>query len=203
MSTDRFGNDERLLDALSAGDPAAIEELFAKYQGRIYALAMSVVKNDADAQEATQDVFMTVVRKASTFSRNSALYSWMYRICVNTCLMRLRSKRGKEMVSIEEFLPVFTEDGLHSRAPEDWSGTVERKMLDRELGDVIKSFAGELPEKYRVVFQMSDIDELTNEEVGKVLGLSVPAVKSRLHRARLYLRGRLDGYLREGRTAKV
>jgi RNA polymerase sigma-70 factor (ECF subfamily) len=115
--------------------------------------------------------------------------------------MRLRGKRRQETVSIEEFMPVFTEDGMHASPVEDWSKEVERKMLDKELGNVIKKFTGDLSEKYRVVFVLSDVEGLSNEETAQILGLTVPAVKSRLHRARLYLREQLSRYLREGKVA--
>jgi RNA polymerase sigma-70 factor (ECF subfamily) len=161
---------------------------------------MSILKNESDAEEATQDVFMTVVQKAHTFKGNSALYSWIYRICVNTCLMRLRGKRRGETVSIEDFMPVFTENGMHASMIDDWSKEVERKALDKELGQVIRHFTENLSEKYRVVFVLSDVEGLSNEETAQILGLTVPAVKSRLHRARLYLREQLTSYLREGKT---
>jgi len=159
---------------------------------------MSILKNESDAEEATQDVFMTVFRKAFTCKGDSALYSWIYRICVNACLMRLRGKKRTETVSIEELMPVFTEEGMHANPVGDWSREVERKMLNRELGDVIRKFTEKLSEKYRVVFVLSDVEGLSNEETAQILGLTVPAVKSRLHRARLYLREQLSRYLQEG-----
>src|SRR4030065_654563 len=113
---------------------------------------------------------------------------------------RVRGKRRQETVSIEEFMPVFTEDGMHVSPVEDWSKEVERKMLDKELGNVIKKFTGDLSEKYRVVFVLSDVEGLSNEETAQILGLTVPAVKSRLHRARLYLREQISRYVRGGET---
>lgn len=192
-------DDNVLLEELRKGAPQAAEMLFDRFHGKIYSLAMSILKNESDAEEATQDVFLTVVQKAHTFKGNSALYSWIYRICVNTCLMRLRGKRRGETVSIEDFMPVFTEDGMHASLIDDWSKEVERKALDKELGQVIKQFTGNLSEKYRVVFVLSDVEGLSNEETAQILGLTVPAVKSRLHRARLYLREQLARYLREGK----
>ena len=108
------GGDGELLAGIRAGSPSAVDELLGRYQGKIFNLAMSILKNESDAEEAAQDVFMTVIRKADTFQGNSAFYSWMYRICVNTCLMRLRGKRRSETVSIEEFMPVFTDEGMHA-----------------------------------------------------------------------------------------
>jgi len=201
MPAEQLLDDNVLLEGLRKSAPEAVEALFERFHGKIYGLAMSILKNESDAEEATQDVFLTVVQKAHMFKGNSALYSWIYRICVNACLMRLRGKRRQETVSIEEFMPVFTEDGMHKSPVEDWSKEVERKMLDKELGKVIKKFTDELSEKYRVVFVLSDVEGLSNEETAQILGLTVPAVKSRLHRARLYLREQLARYLREGKTA--
>lgn len=193
-------DDNVLLEELRKGSPEAVEALFDRFHGKIYGLAMSILKNESDAEEATQDVFMTVFRKAFTFKGDSALYSWIYRICVNACLMRLRGKKRSETVSIEEFMPVFTEEGMHANPVGDWSKEVERKMLDKELGAVIRKFTEKLPEKYQVVFVLSDVEGLSNEETAQILGLTVPAVKSRLHRARLYLREQLSRYLQEGTT---
>jgi len=200
MPAERLLDDSVLLEELRKGTPEAVENLFDRFHAKIYSLAMSILKNESDAEEATQDVFLTVVQKAHTFKGNSALYSWIYRICVNTCLMRLRGKRRGETVSIEDFMPVFTEDGMHASLIDDWSKEVERKALDKELGQVIQRFTADLSEKYRVVFVLSDVEGLSNEETAQILGLTVPAVKSRLHRARLYLRERLTRYLREGKT---
>jgi len=202
MTTEPVVDDNVLLEGLRRGAPEAVESLFDRFHNRIFGLAMSILKNESDAEEAVQDVFLTVVRKANTFKGDSALYSWMYRICVNACLMRLRGKRRSETVSIEEFMPVFTEEGMHASFIDDWSKEVERKALEKELGQVIQRFTEDLSEKYRVVFVLSDVEGLSNEETAQILGLTVPAVKSRLHRARLYLRERLSGYLQEGKTGR-
>ena len=200
MSAERWKDDEVLLDRLRKGSPDAVSELLRLFQGKIFNLAMSILKNESDAEEATQDVFMTVIRKADTFKGNSALYSWMYRICVNTCLMRLRGKRRNDTVSIEEFMPVFTEEGMHASPMDDWSKEVERKALNEELGRMIRKFTDQLSEKYKVVFVLSDVEGLSNEETAQILGLTVPAVKSRLHRARLFLREQLSRYMRDGKA---
>jgi RNA polymerase sigma-70 factor (ECF subfamily) len=200
MSAERWKEDEVLLGLLRKGSPEGVSELLRLFQGKIFNLAMSILKNESDAEEATQDVFMTVIRKADTFKGNSALYSWMYRICVNTCLMRLRGKRRNDTVSIEEFMPVFTEEGMHASPMDDWSKEVERKALNEELGQMIRKFTDQLSEKYKVVFVLSDVEGLSNEETAQILGLTVPAVKSRLHRARLYLREQLSRYLLEGKA---
>ncbi|RMG59132.1 MAG: sigma-70 family RNA polymerase sigma factor [Deltaproteobacteria bacterium] len=199
MSENVVVDDERIIEGLSEGQEWAVEALVDKYYGRIYNLAMSILRNESDAEEITQDVFMTVYEKIGSFKGDSALYSWMYRICVNACLMRLRSRKRTDAVSIEEFMPVFTEEGKHASQVQDWSPEVERRVLNKELGEVLRKFIGELPDKYRVVLVLSDVEGLSNEETAHILGLSIPAVKSRLHRARLYLRGRLEKYLTEGK----
>src|SRR5574341_43765 len=175
MPAERLLDDNVLLEELRKGAPQAAEMLFDRFHGKIYNLAMSILKTESDAEEATQDVFLTVVQKVHTFKGNSALYSWIYRICVNACLMRLRGKKRSETVSIEEFMPVFTEDGMHASPVDDWSKEVERRMLNKELGGVIRKFTDELSEKYRVVFVLSDVEGLSNEETAEILGLTVPA----------------------------
>jgi len=191
-------DDNRIIKGLKKQDEQSVVDLIDKYQGRIYNLAISILRNEADAEEITQDVFMTVYQKIDSFKGDSAFFSWIYRICVNACLMRLRNRKRTDAVSIEEFMPVFTEEGRHASEIGDWSREVERRVLNRELGDVLRTFIAELSEKYRVVLVLSDVEGLSNEETANILGLTIPAVKSRLHRARLYLRERLDKYLKEG-----
>lgn len=188
------------LDEIRRASPAAVEELFDRYHPKVYSLARSILKNESDAEEVAQDVFLTVVRKAGLFRGQSALYSWIYRICVNTCLMRLRKQRRNGTVPIGEYLPVFTSEGRHVRQVEDWSRGIERRMLEKELGQLIEKYAGDLSEKYRMVFVLCDVQGFSYEEAARIMNLSIPALKSRLHRSRLYLRERLGRYLREGNT---
>lgn len=192
--------DAALLSELRRGAPAAVEALFDRYHGEVYGLAMSILKNNSDAEEAAQDVFLTVVRTADRFQGNPALDSRIYRICVNTCLRRLRKRRRTETVPIREFLPVFTSEGAHATPVDDWSREVERRIPEKELGQVIGQFTDELPEKYRVAFALCDVRGFSNEEAAEVLDLTVATVKSRLHRARLYVRERLSRYLRDGKV---
>ena len=192
--------DAALLSRLRLGAPDAVEALFDRYHGNVYGLAMSILNNKSDAEEAARDVFLTLVRKADRFQGNSALHSWIHRICVNTCLMRLSKGRRMKTVPIEEFLPVFTDDGVHTGPVEDWNREVERRFPEKELGQVIGEFSGELPEKYRVVFVLCDVQGFSCEEAAQVLDLTITAVKSRLHRARLNLRERLGRYLADGRV---
>lgn len=190
--------EEALLGEIRKASPAAVEELFDRYHAKVYGLAKSILKNESDAEEVVQDVFLTVVRKADLFRGQSALYSWIYRICVNTCLMRIRRQRWNGTVPIEDYLPVFTTEGTHANPAGDWSREVERRMLQKELGRMIEKYTQTLPEKYRSVFELCDVQGFSYEETAQIMGLSIPAVKSRLHRTRLFLRERLGRYLREG-----
>jgi len=200
MHNDPHSEDAALLSRVRQGAPAPVEALFDRYHETVYGLAMSILGNESDAERATQDVFHTVVRKADRFRGDPALPSRIYRICVNACLVRLRKGRRTETVPIEEFLPVFTKGGAHARPVEDWSREVEGRHSEKELGQVIGGFTGELPEKYLVVFALCDVQGFSYEETARVLDLPVAAVKSRLHRARLYLRERLSRHLRDGRA---
>ena len=191
--------DAALLSSLRLGAPAAIEALFGLYHAKVYGLAMSILMKKTDAEEAAQDVFLTVVRRADRFLGNSALSSRICRICVNTCLKRRRKSRVTEHVTIEEYLPVFTGEGAHARPVEDWGREVGRRIPDKKIGQVISGFTASLPEKYLVVFALHDVQELSFEETAQALNLTIAEVKSRLHRVRLYLRERLGRYLRDGR----
>ena len=176
--------------------PAAVEALFDRYQEKVYGLALSILMNKCDAEEATRDVFLTMAGKADRLQWNAALHFWIYRICVNTCLMRLRKDRRTESVPIEEFLPVFTREGVHARPVEDWSREVERRFPDRKLGQVIEGFTAALPEEFLVVFALHEVQGFSYEETAKVLNLTIAQVKSRFFLARLCLRERLGRYLR-------
>jgi len=191
-------DDTALIEGLKKGEESAVGELIDLYHGRIYNLAMSILRNESDAEEIVQDVFMIVYQKIDSFKGDSAFYSWIYRICVNASLMRLRSRKRTETVSLEPFMPVFTEDGRHAGEVSNWSREVEKRVMNKEIGEVLRKFIGELSEKYRIVLVLSDVEGLPNEEAANILGLTVPAVKSRLHRARLYLRQRLEKYMTEG-----
>jgi len=193
--------DGTLLSGLRLGAPAAVIALFDRYHGKVYGLAMSILMNRDDAEEATRDVFLAVVRKADRFQEDSGNLSWIYRICVNTCLMRLRKGRRTEPVPIEEFLPAFTREGAHASPVEDWSREVGRRIPEKEIGQVIGGFTAALPEKYLVVFALRDVQGFSYEETAQVLNLTIAEVKSRLYRASLYLRERLNRYLRDGRAA--
>jgi RNA polymerase sigma-70 factor (ECF subfamily) len=190
-------SDSALVAGLKAGDDSAFEEVLRRYETKVYSLVRSLTRNDSDAQDALQDAFLSVFRKIRTFREASSLSTWIYRIAVNAALMKLRGrKRDRNSVSIDEFLPQFDASG-HRLLPETSAPARADDLLERkELAEFLREAIRSLPPDHRTVFVLRDQEGLSTEEVAGVLGLSVPAVKSRLHRARLYLRERVrrQGY---------
>ena len=189
------GDDLTLLAEAAAGDASALEMLMSRYAAPMYRLARGITRNEGDAEEVVQDVFLTIVRKGSGFEGRSALSSWIYRITTNTALNKRRSRRDERETSLEEHLPIYLDDG--HRAGDrayllaDWSRTPERELLAGEARDVLYTALDALPPHYRAVLALRDVEELSNEEVADVVGEPVATVKSRLHRARMALREQL------------
>jgi RNA polymerase sigma-70 factor (ECF subfamily) len=188
-------HDLTLMARLRAGDTAALDELMQRYSGRVYRLARGITRNDADAEEVVQDVFVTLLRKHQSFEGRSALGSWIYRITTNTALNKRRGKRFEAEVHLEDCLPAFKADGHREGDPSylvaDWSQSPERELLSAEARQIIAATMDALPDHYRAVLGLRDIEGLSNEEVAGILGESIPSVKSKLHRARMALRERL------------
>lgn len=189
-------DDQGLVDALRAGDANAVEVLVQRYGAWIYRVAARVLGDRRDAEEVTQNVLMTVVDKIGTFKGESKLSSWLYRIAANAAYDHARARRARvDDVSLDAVLPVFDEMGRHVEPVADWSRELEDPAVAGEVRAALEQAIGNLPEDYRVVLVLRDVEELTAEEVADALGLSVAAVKSRLHRARLSLRKALTELL--------
>jgi RNA polymerase sigma-70 factor, ECF subfamily len=188
-----------LLQRLRAGDTDALEILMRQYSARVYRLAYGITRNPADAEEVAQDVFLTICRKGESFEGRSALGSWIYRMTVNTALNKRRGKRQEVETSLEAELPTYLEDGHRAGARAyvlaDWSQSPESDLLRGETRAVLDRAIDSLPERYRAVLILRDVEELSNEEVAEMLGESVSSVKSRLHRARMALRETLTRHL--------
>lgn len=181
-----------VIDRLRGGDALALEELMNEFAPRVHRLAYGITRNEADAEEVTQDVFMSLFRKIDAFEGRSALGTWIYRIAVNTALIKRRGKRAAVEVMLEDYLPTFKEDG-HREGDRamllaDWSETPEEELLSNETRQAVRRMIASLPDHYRVVLLLRDMEELSNEETAEILNDSVASVKSRLHRARMSLR---------------
>ncbi|MBI2205134.1 MAG: sigma-70 family RNA polymerase sigma factor [Candidatus Rokubacteria bacterium] len=180
-----------MIDGLQRGEPDAVAALIDRYGGWIYRVAARLLRDPRDAEEVTQDVLMTIVRKIGTFRREAAFSSWLYRIAANAAYERLRSRRSRTEVPLEPLLAVFDDDGRHVEPVVDWSTQLDDPAAAEETRSAIERGIGRLPTEYRVVLVLRDVEGLTNEEAARALGLTVAAVKSRLHRARLFLRQEL------------
>lgn len=182
-----------LVAAAQNGDITAFETLVGRYERKILRLAQNITQNREDAEDVMQEAFLKAYEHLSGFQGNSRFYTWLVRIAVNQALMKLR-KRRPNVVSIDE--EVNTGEDLIPREIEDWGPSPEDRYKQTELSDILSEVIADLDPSFRIVFQLRDIEELSTEETAEALGLSVPAVKSRLLRARLKLRQKLDRYFR-------
>lgn len=195
QALDSAAADVDLLASLRRGEVDALKALAERYGSMIYRLAFGVTRNQADAEEVLQDVLLTVARKGGSFEGRSALGSWIYRVTTNAALNKRRGKRLELETPLEELLPTFKGDG--HRAGDrpyilaDWSQNPEEELLSGERRRVLERAIDNLPDHYRAVLVLRDVEELSNEEVAALLDESVSSVKSRLHRARMVLREQL------------
>lgn len=187
--------DADLVHRLRDRRPDAAEALVTRFGPRAYQLALRITGDTRDAEEVTQDALWRVFDRIQTYRAESALASWVYRITANAAYEKLRRRRhtGRE-VSWEDSLPSFDERGRHAAPVTDWSARVDDPASQGELRTALSRAVAELPVDYRRVFLMRDVDGASNAEVAVRLGISVLAVKARLHRARLFLRGRLSRF---------
>jgi RNA polymerase sigma-70 factor (ECF subfamily) len=194
--TARVDRDAALVEALRRQDPGAAEALVAAYGDRVYRLAIRITGNEQDAEEVVQDALWTAARKIDMFKGESAFGSWLYRITANAAYQKLRTRHGRRLeISWESLLPVFDDQGQHAAVPGDWSARVEEPALQTELRTVLTDAINDLPTDYRTAFLLHDVEGLSNPEIADALHISLPAVKSRVHRSRLFLRQRLTDYL--------
>ncbi|HXN72718.1 MAG TPA: sigma-70 family RNA polymerase sigma factor [Candidatus Acidoferrales bacterium] len=182
-----------LVAAAQAGDITAFETLVGRYERKILRLAQNITQNREDAEDVMQEAFLKAYEHLSGFQGNSRFYTWLVRIAVNQALMKLRKRRPNQ-VSIDE--EVNTGEDMIPREIEDWGPSPEDRYKQTELSDILSSEIADLEPPFRIVFQLRDIEELSTEETAEALGLSIPAVKSRLLRARLKLRQKLNKYFR-------
>jgi RNA polymerase sigma-70 factor (ECF subfamily) len=192
---DELHPDVLLVSQARGGDVQAFEKLVNQYDRKIFRIAQHITQNREDAEDVVQDSFLKAYQKLDQFQGNSKFYTWLVRIAVNEALMRLRKRRSGRTVSIDE--DVQTDEGSMPRDLAEWRPNPEALYGQSELADILRKTIQGLPPGFRVVFVLRDVDGLSTEETAETLGLSIPAVKSRLLRARLQLRERLSRYFRK------
>ena len=184
----------QLVERARTGDLEAFEELLGRHQQRVMRVVLSILKEPMDAEEVAQDVFLTVFEKIDHFRGDSSFSTWLHRVAVNAALMRRRKSKADRSVPLDDVMPSFDERGHLAVDIADWSQQAGDPVLAREAGEVIEAAVEKLDEMYRTVFALRDVQGFSTEETAEILELSVPAVKSRLHRARLFLRRELAEY---------
>ena len=189
--------DAALVEALRREDPEAATTLVERYGDRVYRLARRITSSNEDAEEVAQDALWTAARKIGSFKGESAFGSWLYRITANAAYMKLRSRRARaNEIALDDVLPPLDDEGRHFEPMDDWSTRVDEQALQGELREVLEGAIAALPPEYRTAVVLHDIEGLSNPDIAETLGLSLPAVKSRIHRSRLFLRQRLSEYLK-------
>src|SRR5262245_10322846 len=184
MNAHAMTSDAALIAGLQAGDADAFETLVRKYMPALLRVARRFLRSEEDARDAVQDAFISAYKSIRNFASNSQLGTWLHRIVVNSSLMRLRSQKRHPEEDIEALLPRFKEDG-HQRIPSaPWTESAETMMQRAELRDLVRAAIDKLPETYRSVLMLRDIEELSTEETARILGINNNTVKVRLHRAR-------------------
>lgn len=195
-----MADEHDLIDASRAGDSGALEELVRSHQARVYSFAMRMCRNVEDAKDILQETFLGMLRSIKEFRGESKFTTWLYRIASNACLKKRRrgvfEPEPDQELSLDELMPRAGPDG---RKPEiaDWSQDAEGALLRGELSEQMEAALDRLPREYKIVLVLRDVEGFSAEETAEMLKLSVPAVKSRLHRARVFVRRELAGYFQD------
>lgn len=184
-----------LTEGLRAGDNNVFETLVRTYGGRMLAVARRVLHNEEDARDAVQDAFINAFRHRESFKGDALISTWLHSIVVNSALMRLRTRTRKAEEAIEDYLPRFLPDGHHAESFASWTEPVDVALSRKETSGMVRKAIGELPETYRTVVLLRDIEGLSTEETAKIVNTTPNAVKIRLHRGRMALRTLIAPYL--------
>jgi RNA polymerase sigma-70 factor, ECF subfamily len=184
-----------LVQAAKKGDVSAFEELVRRYDRNVFRIAQHITQHREDAEDVVQDAFLKAYENLGQFQGQSKFYTWLVRIAVNEALMKLRRRRPERMISLDE--EIKTDEDSMPREVADWSPNPEQLYNQAELGDILGKTIQGLPPSFRTVFVLRDVEGLSTEETAEALDLSIPAVKSRLLRARLQLRERLNRFFKK------
>lgn len=183
--------EDELVVALKAGEAQAFETLVRVHSGRMLSVCRRILRNHEEAKDAVQEAFVSAFRAIHSFEGASQIGTWLHRIAVNAALMRLRARKRRPEESIDSLLPGFTDEGLPRIEPRDWTPSALQLVELRETRDILRDCIDRLPEIYRLVVLLRDIEQLDTAETARVLGVSHNVVKVRLHRAHHALRGLL------------
>jgi RNA polymerase sigma-70 factor (ECF subfamily) len=193
-------NEQALIEASRAGDSAALEELVRAHQTRVYNFAMRMCRNVEDAKDILQETFLGMLRSIKDFRAESRFSTWLYRIASNACLKKRRrgvhDPKPEQELSLDELMPRPGPDGVRPEVA-DWSQDAEGALLRGELSEKMEAAIDRLPREYKIVLVLRDVEGFSAEETAEMLKLSVPAVKSRLHRARVFVRRELAAYFQD------
>jgi RNA polymerase sigma-70 factor (ECF subfamily) len=187
-------DESALVANAKAGDTQAFSDLVKQYERKIYRLAKHITQNDEDAEDVLQETFLKAYEHIENFQGNSKFYTWIVRIAVNESLMKLRKRKGDRTVSLDE--PIDTGEEMVAREIAVWEDNPEMQYSREEMQQILDEAVQSLKPDFRTVFMLRDIEELSTEETAETLGISIPAVKSRLLRARLALREKLTRQFR-------
>lgn len=190
-------NEEQLVESLQAGEESAYEAVVRRFGPRMLMVARRFLQHDQDAQDAVQDAFLSAFKAIDQFEGQAKLSTWLHRITVNAALMKIRRRRRKPEQPIDDLLPKFHPDGHLASAIENWAVTTDKAAESRELREQVRKYIDQLPESYRTVLLLRDIEELSTDEAAKLLGITPGAVKTRLHRARQALRELMHPHMTE------
>ena len=190
--TDAEVSDNELVSRIKAGDYDAFETLVRRYHEKVHRLVFGMLQNESETEEVVQEAFLNIFRNITKFEGKSAPGTWIYRIAANASLMRLRSRRRKPLLALEDFPNAETPGSIWPTGA--WADQPDDKLLNAELQERIQDAIAHLPEKYRMVILLRDVEGLSNNEIADTLGLSLPTVKARIHRARIFVRETLAKY---------
>lgn len=197
VPNEREPDQRELVEGLQAGDDRAFERLVREYVAPMHAVALRLLQNPADADDAVQEAFLSAYRNVANFRGDARLGTWLHRIVVNAALQRLRRRKsrpdhGADVVDVTELLPRFAEDGHPEQSHQPWARPAEELATRAETREQVRQMIDKLPENYRTVLILRDIEELSTAETSELLELSPGTVKVRLHRARQALRNLIE-----------
>ncbi len=196
-------DDAELVAGLRVGDEDAFETLVRTRTPALLRTARRFLRSEEDARDAVQDAFVSLFKSIGKFEANAQLTTWLHRILINCCLMKLRTRRRHPEEEIDRLLPRFREDGHQVEPTAPWSESTETILQRAELRNIVRSSINRLPERYRVILLLRDMEELSTAEAARLLDVTPNAVKVRLHRARQALRTLLDPYMKRQRPAGI